>query len=157
MARPPFNRPDLPTDYRPRLKEWGELWGVREIEPEIKVEISSRMTRSLGRCYADRKLIRIARFVAEESGELFEEVLCHEAAHVAAYHLHGRSIRPHGREWRALVQTAGYEPSVKYKGEHFAVRVTRVRRKSPLGTVLNRLQAALANGMRSPAFKRRKP
>ncbi len=71
------------------LQSWCTHWGVPELAASSKVEISSRMTRSLGRCYPERKLIRIAQFVAEGPKELFLEVLCHEAAHLAAYELHG--------------------------------------------------------------------
>jgi SprT protein len=37
-------------------------------------------------------------------------VLCHELAHLAVHRLHGRSAKPHGPEWRALMQAAGYPP-----------------------------------------------
>lgn len=131
------------------------MWGVEELAAEIRVEISSRMTRSLGRCYADRKLIRIARFVVEDSDELFREVLCHEAAHVAAYHLHGRSIRPHGREWRALVQQAGYEPTVKYKGHFVAPLPRRPKKRLSLEVRLRRILLSILRPAKVPAFKRR--
>jgi SprT protein len=41
------------------------------------------------------------------------EVLCHEAAHVAAYELYGAKARPHGSEWAALVTAAGFRPRHK--------------------------------------------
>ena len=115
MTTAPPTKTVLPRNVPELLQRWCDLWGADSLSPEISVELSSRMTRSLGRCYPDRKLIRIARFVLEESDELFQEVLCHEAAHLAAYHLHGRSIRPHGHEWKALVQKAGYPPAVRFK------------------------------------------
>jgi hypothetical protein len=130
------------------------LWGAAELAAEIKVEISSRMTRSLGRCYADRKLIRIARFVAEESDELFEEVLCHEAAHVAAYHLHGRSIRPHGREWKTLVQAAGYEPSVKYKGSLPSPSLPKASMKTSCSSIFEGVSTAFFRKLLGTAFKK---
>ena len=99
------------------LQSWCRAWGVADLAPRISVEISTRMTRSLGRCYPDQKLIRIAQFVLDQSKELFQEVLCHEAAHLAAYEIHGRTIRPHGPEWKVLIQQAGYEPKVKLSGD----------------------------------------
>ncbi len=41
------------------------------------------------------------------------EVLCHEAAHVAAYELYGEKVRPHGSEWASLVTAAGFRPRYK--------------------------------------------
>lgn len=145
------------------LQGWCDLWCADDLAPEISVELSSRMTRSLGRCYPDRKLIRIARFVLEDSDALFREVLCHEAAHLAAYHLHGRSIRPHGHEWKALMQMAGYPPAVRFKES----RLTKVppvarRQRAPVfepglvDSILGGLQSTLLKKARSPAFKRRK-
>ena len=116
------------------------------------------MTRSLGRCYADRQLIRIARFVLEESEDLFREVLCHEAAHVAANHLHGRSIRPHGRQWKALLQQAGYPPSARYKDPALAKRPKpRTPRKRRKKTLLETLSAEIAHQIRALAFSKRSP
>jgi predicted SprT family Zn-dependent metalloprotease len=127
-APAPIQDPALSNSHE-LLRSWCNIWGVSELAAEISVEFSSRMTRSLGRCYPDRKLIRIAEFVVEESQELFRKVLCHEVAHLAAYELHGNSIRPHGREWKVLMQQAGYSPSVKFTGDcSFPTRPTRPSR-----------------------------
>jgi len=115
------------------------------------------MTRSLGRCYPDRRLIRIARFVLEESEDLFQEVLCHEAAHVAAYHLHGQTIRPHGREWKALIQMAGYPPSVRYKGVPLSKVPLRPRKKRPANSILESLRDEVLRRVRALAFSKRSP
>jgi predicted metal-dependent hydrolase len=130
----------LLTDIRRALRDWCHLWGVEEIAPEISVEISSRMTRSLGRCYPDRKLIRIAQFVREESDALVQEVLCHEAAHIAAHHLYGSSIRPHGPEWKALMQKAGFPPSVKYRRVSLVVPAAGVPKRGGIGSTLRNLR-----------------
>lgn len=47
---------------------------------------------------------------------LLEEVICHEAAHVAAFILHGARVRPHGPEWRALLARTGFKPSLQLTG-----------------------------------------
>ena len=84
-----------------------------ELAIRAKIELSPRLTRSLGRCYPDRRLIRIAAHVAQpkngDGNTLLHEVLCHELAHLAARELHGARIplrtrsgatagqvRPHG-------------------------------------------------------------
>jgi predicted SprT family Zn-dependent metalloprotease len=66
------------------------------------------MTRSLGRCHPERRLIRLASWLREAPDVLLAEVLCHEVAHVAVHELHGSDCRPHGSEWKALMRTAGY-------------------------------------------------
>ena len=149
----------VPDDVPELLEGWCESWSAADLAPEITVELSSRMTRSLGRCYPDRKLIRIARFVLDDSEDLFHEVLCHEAAHLAAYHLHGKSIRPHGYEWKSLMQQAGYPPSVRFKEsrlQHLPPsprrRVRRPKRKRWIRSVLEELQSALAVHTKSSAL-----
>jgi hypothetical protein len=128
------------VDIHRALRVWCHLWGVEELAPEITVEFSSRMTRSLGRCYPDRKLIRIAQFVREDSDALVQEVLCHEAAHIAAHHLYGSSIRPHGPEWRALMQEAGFPPSVRYRRMALFVPPVRSPRRGRIGSTLRNLR-----------------
>lgn len=149
----------LPDDVAELLQSWCELWDAADLTPEISVELSSRMTRSLGRCYPDRKLIRIAKFVLDDSEDLFQEVLCHEAAHLAAYHLHGKSIRPHGYEWKSLMLQAGYPPSVRFKEsrlQHLPPpprrRARRTKGKRWIRSVLEELHSALAAHTKSAAL-----
>lgn len=90
-----------------------KLWNIKSIEHEIKVEYSSRMTRSLGRTKPTKKLVRLNTNLSSSLSEHLEEVLCHEIAHIAATHKYGDEISPHGKEWQTLVRLAGYEPSIR--------------------------------------------
>jgi predicted SprT family Zn-dependent metalloprotease len=90
-----------------------KLWNVENIFEEVQIHWSKRLSRALGRTQPVAKLIRLNPQLKSCSNDLLEEVLCHELAHIAAHHLHGESIRPHGPEWQALVRAAGYEPSVR--------------------------------------------
>lgn len=110
------------------------------------------MTRSLGRCYPDRRLIRIANFVRQESDVLLQEVLCHEAAHVAAYYLHGKSIRPHGREWKALMLEAGYPTSARYKGSALSKLPQKTTRRRSAQSILDILRTEILSQLRSLAL-----
>ncbi len=95
---------------------WLQLWNTPDLAAQTTIEWSPRMTRSLGRCYPERRLIRLAAFLDEADNALLEEVLCHELAHLAAHELHGTStgsIRPHGPEWKTLMRAAGYEPRTR--------------------------------------------
>ncbi len=53
----PFER------WRPQIAKWLEGWGLPGLERHLILETSTRMTRSLGRCYPDTKRIRIAAFL----------------------------------------------------------------------------------------------
>ena len=115
------------------LARWGRIWERPGLEEAIDVQISRRMTRSLGRAQVDRGLVRIAHPVAESSSEAFLEVLCHEVAHVVVFERFGRGVAPHGRAWTGLMQMAGYE--ARTRGDPAALgiawpRVKRVRRRS---------------------------
>lgn len=99
------------------LDQWLDAWKTPELTQRATIEWSPRLTRSLGRCYPQRHLIRIASYLefAEPAllPALLEEVLCHELAHLAAREHHGDRIRPHGPEWKALMRAAGYEPKTR--------------------------------------------
>ncbi len=56
-------------------------------------------------------------------------VLCHEAAHIAAYHLYGRNARPHGAEWAALVRAAGFSPASSFHSSQPTEREAALRRR----------------------------
>lgn len=93
------------------------FWDVKNIAGEVKVTFSRIITKSLGRTQPAAKHIRLNPQLKSCSNELLEEVLCHELAHIAAHHLHGDSIRPHGPEWQALVRAAGFTPSVRIEAD----------------------------------------
>ncbi|HEY7699333.1 MAG TPA: SprT family zinc-dependent metalloprotease [Vicinamibacteria bacterium] len=103
----------LPDDLRETLDRWLRLWDVPHLEAQSRIEWSPRLTRSLGRCYPDRRLIRISSHLEGVPDGLLQEVLCHEMAHLATRELHGRSVRPHGPEWKALMTSAGFEPRTR--------------------------------------------
>ena len=90
------------------LRRVGDLWEFPQLAETTRVEVSTRMTRSLARVRPDTRLIRIAQPVVEGPPASLEEVICHEAAHIVAHSQATQRIRPHGREWAALMEQAGY-------------------------------------------------
>lgn len=105
------NQQELSIEKRVKrlLSRLGRLWKVPGLEKRISVEFSSRLTRSLGRALPDRRIVRLHAELAQPlKAEFLAEVLCHEAAHVVVRELHGACCRPHGMEWAALVERAGY-------------------------------------------------
>jgi SprT protein len=105
----------IPDALSSQAERWAELWGLPGLTESVTVEFSSRFRSSLGLCRPVQGGIRLAAHLANGNGDLLAEVLCHELAHVAAYRLHGRRIRPHGREWKSLVAAAGFEPRARFQ------------------------------------------
>ena len=95
------------------IASWLALWGAPSLRERLTVEWSSRLSRSLGRAYPGRCLIRLSPALRALPRARLVETLCHELAHVAAPVIFGRRCRPHGTEWESLVRTAGFEPSVR--------------------------------------------
>ena len=79
----------------------GHSLETAQLPSRSSIEWSSRLTRSLGRCYPHKRKVRLAARLQSAELGLLEEVLCHETAHLAAHELHGQGIRPHGAEWKA--------------------------------------------------------
>lgn len=104
-----------------RIAQWALLWKAPGLETRVSVSFSRRLRRSLGRCVPARGVVRLNMRLLRSRPELLDEVLCHEVAHVAAYELHGRRTRPHGREWAALMRAAGFEPRVRTLWRHDVV------------------------------------
>ena len=103
-----------PGSYAQWLEEWESLWGVPGLSAHARVTFSGRLRRALGRCSPRSGSIRLNPALLDADPEVLREVVCHEAAHAAAWLLHGRQARPHGREWKALMRQAGYEPRVRW-------------------------------------------
>jgi predicted SprT family Zn-dependent metalloprotease len=100
---------------REDISRWAVLWGVPRMGGELRLRVSTRMRRSIGSYRAARDEIALAAwlFEATTAATLLEEVLCHEAAHAAVHRVHGRSVRPHGREWRGFMERAGLRARVR--------------------------------------------
>lgn len=97
-------------DFSNLIGRWAAVWDVPDLAETIQVRYSPRMKRALARCTPETGSVRLAGYLADATPELVEEVLCHEAAHVAAHRLTQGTAKPHGPEWRDLVRLAGFEP-----------------------------------------------
>jgi len=109
---------------------WAHAWKVPKLEERVRIEFSRRFTASIGRYDLRHKTIRLAHWLLEHDAPLLREVLCHEAAHAAAYEVHGRRCPPHGKEWKALMRAAGFEPRVRLPERELPVTRTGRRRNA---------------------------
>lgn len=93
-----------------RVREWGGLWGIPTLANGTRIAYSRRMRSHLGRADVLSGRIHLNRRLLESHPSELTPTLCHEAAHLAATLLHGPDIKPHGPEWRHLMEVAGFPP-----------------------------------------------
>lgn len=118
-------------DLRPWIASWGAAWSVPDLAERTTVSFTGRMSRSLGRCALRTGEIRLNAALLDGPEAALLEVVCHEAAHAATFILHGPKARPHGREWKALMRAAGYDPVVRWPEHMVPDEVKRKRGHSP--------------------------
>jgi predicted SprT family Zn-dependent metalloprotease len=115
------------TTYGTWLADWAAEWRVSDLPSRVSIVFSARLQSSLGRCAPHAGVIRLNPGLLDGDPGVLREVVCHEAAHVATWLLHGREARAHGREWKDLMRLAGYEPRVRWS-EAAIPESVRVRR-----------------------------
>jgi predicted SprT family Zn-dependent metalloprotease len=109
-------KPIIPCDTKQLMISFGKVWGIPGLNKKLNIEVSYRLTKSLGRCLPNKGLIRLNPILLKpKHSTICEEVICHEAAHYVVFLKNGLNCRPHGKEWKDLLIVAGYVPSVKLK------------------------------------------
>jgi predicted SprT family Zn-dependent metalloprotease len=96
-----------------RIRSWLTLWGAPSVGERLVVEWSPRLSRSLGRAYPGRCLIRLSPVLLTLPRADLLAAACHEVAHIAAPVVFGGRCPPHGQQWASLVRAAGFEPYVR--------------------------------------------
>lgn len=97
------------------LAKWAGCWRTPGLAGLLSISFSNRLRKSAGRVRPKAGIVTLHAKLITAPRSVVLEVLCHEAAHVAAYLLHGSRVKPHGSQWRALVQAAGYQPSTSLR------------------------------------------
>jgi SprT protein len=95
------------------IEKFSAVWATPQLAERVQISFSARFRSSLGNCRPTQGDIRLSSVLLDSPQEVFEEVLCHELAHMVAFELYGPAAKPHGREWKALMQQAGYAPRVR--------------------------------------------
>ena len=107
--------PAVPAEFQAWIAGWGAIWSVPDLPSRVRISFNRRLTRSLGRCTPRTGSIRLNPRLLHAGPGVLREVVCHEAAHAAAWILHGGAARAHGREWKELMRRAGYAPRARWK------------------------------------------
>lgn len=114
---------------RPSLKaavrRWERIWRVPGLAAHLTVTTSTRLTRALGKAKPVTGAVTLHASLLKGSRKRLLNVLCHETAHVAAYLRHGRTARPHGPRWAALVTAAGFVPNVAHRSPRLMQQTQR--------------------------------
>jgi predicted SprT family Zn-dependent metalloprotease len=113
-ATPPDSDPDpvdLPDeeDLEARARELFTLWGVVDRLAHIEVLWNGRLRTTAGRAHLRTIQIHLNPRLLARVPDRIDEVLTHEAAHLAVALIHGLDARHHGPEWAALMAAAGHE------------------------------------------------
>lgn len=70
--------------------------------PQVRLDLRGR---SAGIAELQTNRLRFNPILLQENQAAFlAEVVPHEVAHLLAWQLHGRKIKPHGREWQQIMQ-----------------------------------------------------
>lgn len=107
---------DRRSDLLSIIARCAAAWSTPDLPTSVSITFSPRLRTSLGRCRPDTGRITLHPSLALEAADNLALVLCHELAHVVAFRRHGASVAPHGPEWRALVEQAGFDSAVTLPG-----------------------------------------
>lgn len=91
------------------LRSLAGAWGDTRVA-ELGIRINPRLVSTVARLMVHEGVIELNPTVAALDLRNWREVICHEAAHFAVLQRRRKVLRPHGPEWAALVQQAGFEP-----------------------------------------------
>jgi SprT-like protein len=89
----------------------GSCWAMPDLSGRVRVGYNGRLRTTLGRAVlAEHRVELNPRLLREHPGQLLP-TLAHELAHVAVHLRHGEAA-PHGVQWRVLMVSAGFLPTV---------------------------------------------
>jgi predicted SprT family Zn-dependent metalloprotease len=107
---------------------WQRLWRTPGLTRRASVTFSRRLRATAGRCTPATGRIVLSAALLDGPETRLVEVLCHEAAHLAAHLRHGRAASSHGKDWAALVVKAGFEPERRIR-----LPIAQSKRSAPRG------------------------
>ena len=98
----------LDNQKRSLIAQLSRAWNVPRHALDVELAVNPRLTRAIARFRRDKHIIELGPgFFRLRSRRA--AVLCHELAHAAVDYVHGPKAKPHGPEWRHLVEMIGLE------------------------------------------------
>ena len=90
------------------LRLAADHYGMPAPRVEIRFDLRGRAAGQASLPARGQPQIRYNPQLLLENGEAFlQRTVPHESAHIIAFRLHGRRIRPHGAEWKAVMALFG--------------------------------------------------
>lgn len=81
-----------------------------DLEIDVDVEISGRFKQKAGQYRHSERKVRISEHLLENHPDEVMETLKHELGHAVVMNRNGeRRIKPHGREWKSVMQELGVD------------------------------------------------
>ena len=128
--------PTIPKDVVARVEDKilqvyldaQSIWGRNFDLPAISYDL---LGRCAGRAHISEKRIRLNPvLLLENQVDFIERTVPHEVAHLVTYTIYpeSRLIKPHGREWKAIMQALGYKPIRCHSYDTTNAQVRRERR-----------------------------
>jgi predicted SprT family Zn-dependent metalloprotease len=102
----------LSGDLARTLRRWATVWRVPQLPDSLSFRHNTRLRTTIARWVIDANCLELSTGFFELRQDQLE-ILCHELAHAAVMHIHGKTVKPHGPEWRELVCRAGYKPRAR--------------------------------------------
>lgn len=92
------------------MKKADTFFGKHFLEPQSNMK---QRGRAAGTAHLQKNELRFNLFMFEQDQRLFlETVVPHEVAHLIVFQIYGDKVRPHGREWQAVMKKVyGLEPN----------------------------------------------
>lgn len=112
------SHPTLPTLMREATRRTLALldqargqFGVRITAPEVRFDLRGKAAGQVRMAPGRVWQVRYNPLLLTREPDAFlAQTIPHEAAHLIAFALHGRGIRPHGEEWQSVMRRLGAEP-----------------------------------------------
>ena len=93
------------------LEQARRHFGVRLPAPDVRFDLRGKAAGQVRQAPGMVWQVRYnAALLAREPDAFLAQTVPHEVAHLIAFAVHGRGIRPHGHEWQAVMHHLGAEP-----------------------------------------------
>ena len=90
------------------------MWGVLDRLANVEVIWNRRLRTTAGRAHLRELTIQLNPRLLARVPYRIDEVLAHEAAHLAVGLVHGTTVPHHGPEWSAWMVEVGHDPNAKH-------------------------------------------
>ncbi len=75
----------LPDSIQGKVDSRFRMWGVNRLSQVVDIDYSDRIRFAWGRTCVDQYRVRLNPELLNKGDAFFDEVLCHELAHIAIY------------------------------------------------------------------------